>query len=235
VLVVVRRAPDKAAPGRNGDPGEQWEVGRGRDVLVRIVPSPLPSSYRYFQRSSLRRVGQVADQSPRVVGRERQVGLDDSGVTPRLEVDGPGEPKHSAPYLAIRVRHVLPERVDDPQVGLLDRLATFLLRRQAAVQPPVRVNAPAARRLDEQVAGPLGQEVPQHLEALGPVDVDPQPPGLRYRVLAAPRLAALRDADEHLLPRAFVEPDPRKLPGDGPARVLEQPSKPARVVAGAAR
>jgi hypothetical protein len=92
--------------------------------------------------------------------------------------------------------------VDDPQVGLLDRLAVVVLRWQYTVQLPVDVNDPGARCLDEEVAGPFGQESPQDIEAIGPVDVDPQPASTRDRVPAAARRASFRDADEDLISRS---------------------------------
>ena len=108
-----------------------------------------------------------------------------------------GQPEHAAPFFAVRIGHVLTEGVDDPQVGPLDRLAIPEPSRQRTIEAPVGVAAPRSGGLHQHVAGSLGQELPQDLEPVGMVDVDPQEPGLRDRVLRAPRLVSGRDADRY--------------------------------------
>ena len=66
-------------------------------------------------------------------------------------------------------------------------------------QQPIGMDATTPRRFDEQVAGPLGKERPQHVQLSGLIDVDPQPPGLADGPLLAARARADRWRDEHLL------------------------------------
>ena len=66
-------------------------------------------------------------------------------------------------------------------------------------QQPIGMDATTPRRFDEQVAGPLGKERPQHVQLSGPIDVDPQPPGLADGPLLATRARSDRWRDEHLL------------------------------------
>jgi hypothetical protein len=95
--------------------------------------------------------------------------------------------------------------MDDPQVGALDRLEQLTARldharrRERLGDFPVRVRAARAARLDQQVAGTLGQERPQRVQLAGLVDVDPQPAGLADRVLLPARRRADGGGEEHLL------------------------------------
>src|SRR5438105_2249866 len=91
------------------------------------------------------------------------------------------------------------------------------------------------RGLHEQVARPLCEELPQHLEPVRTVDVDPQKPGLGDRVLGTARLVARAHADEHLLPRAAACARPCIFTGRDPPGVLEQLLQPAPPTAGATR
>ena len=95
---------------------------------------------------------------------------------------------------------------------------------------PVAVHATGPRRLAQQLTRPLGQEVPQRGEPVWLVDVQPQEPRVRDRVLAAVRPGPRRDADERLLARPAVEPLERVLAADDPLGVLEQPLEPAAVL-----
>ena len=119
-----------------------------------------------------RRVGQVADELPDRVGGQREVGLEDPRVRAGLAVDGAGEAHHPRALRARRVGDVRlavragAEVMDQPQVRALDRLDQLAGRldqhgrRQRPVELPVGVRA-AGAALDEQMAGPLGEERPQ--------------------------------------------------------------------------
>ena len=95
---------------------------------------------------------------------------------------------------------------------------------ERAVELPVRVDAARAAGLDEQVARPVGEERPQGGELAGPVDVDPQPPGVIDGVLAAARGAADGGRDQQLLAAVGVARGQRE-------QVLE-PRSPAGPAAG---
>ena len=163
-----------------------------------------------MRRRVRRRVGQVADELPDRVGGQREVGLEDPCVLAGLAVHAAGEAHDSRPLRARRVGDVRlavragAEVVDQPQVRSLDRLDQLAGRldhsgrRQWPVELPVGVGV-AGAALDEQMAGALGEERPQGRQPVGPVDVDPQKPGLTDRVLVAARLGPDGRGEEHLL------------------------------------
>src|SRR5436305_898319 len=142
VLVVMGRAADQRTARRHGYPGERAEVGRCGDALVRIVALPLSSLDGRRDSVGGGWIRQVAHQARGLVGRKRQVGLDDPRVLAGLVVDGPGEAENPAPLPAIGIGDVLTEGVDDPKVGLLDWLPVAEARRQWPVELPVGVAAP---------------------------------------------------------------------------------------------
>ena len=100
-----------------------------------------------------RRVGEVTDELRYRVWREREVGLDDSGMRARLAIHRTGEAHDPRPVRARRVRDGRPavladaEAVDDPQVRALDRLdqltgvAEHARGRERLREPEVRVAA----------------------------------------------------------------------------------------------
>ena len=201
VLVARRRARHEPV-ARHDDPGELLEVLGRADPLVRVRAR----ARRACGRRAVRAAG--SGRSPTSCatgyGGSCEVGLDDPGVGAGLAVDRPGEPHHPRALRARRVGDVRlavvadAEAVDDPQVGALDRLEQLAGRlddarcRKRLGELPVRVHAARAARLDQQVAGPLGQERPQRVQLAGLVDVDPQPAGLADRMLLPARRRARR-------------------------------------------
>ena len=216
-----RTGAGRRAPGRGSDtspprgtvmPASRRKYSGG---AIRLYGSS-PATARRTD-GSARRAGAGSGRSPtssvQRVGGQREVGLDDARVLAGLVVHGPGQAHHARALLAREVGDarlavgVDAERVDQPQVGLLDRLDHFtgrrleLCRGQRLGELPVGVRAAGAAGLDQQVARPLGQQRPQRRQLAGLVDVDPQEAAVRDRVLVAAAVGARRDADERLLAR----------------------------------
>src|ERR1019366_2311628 len=124
MVVVVRGATDESSARRDCNSGELREVQRCRDLLERVRLSPITSpSHLRCRRASLGRVGKVTNETRGVIRLEGEVGFDDSRPLSALEFHRPSEAEHSTSFTAVGVGDVVTERVDDPQVALLDRLA----------------------------------------------------------------------------------------------------------------
>ena len=161
--VVVRGTAHEPVAG-NDDPREPLEVLARADPLVGVLAVARAAGAWLDRRD---RIGQVADELPDRIGRQREVGLEDSRECAGLAVDRAGEPHHPRALGARRVGdvrlslRVRSQVVDQAQVRALDRLNELAgrldhhRRGQRQVELPVRVRATGAA-LHEQVARTLG-------------------------------------------------------------------------------